>query len=133
MNYQEVNFKTLSRELQLHILETLLNYNECYLEHANNKLEVRISVCISSSYPADYYVSQTFTRNDFPFDEQLEHEIISDWHQLCEKYDSKTYFENDNIYMADKMVELRNAIYEAQVNCYLSIILDKINSNERLN
>lgn len=65
---KKIEFETLDHETQVKIVETLLSYDKCHVEHANGKNEVTPNWCICATYPEDSWVSQDFAREDFDLD-----------------------------------------------------------------
>lgn len=64
---KKIEFATLDHETQVKIVNTLLSYDKCHVEHANGKNVVTPCYCICATYTKDFWISQDFYRKDFDF------------------------------------------------------------------
>ena len=131
---KNIDFQKLPTEKQLSILREVYDYDEARIVHEYGKDQITASIIIQATYSKDHWISQTFKKSDFPFDDQLASVMITPWWRLCQIYDSDPYVEKQDYKTADDIINLRNIIYESQIKCYLIIVLDKfLNQKETKN
>ena len=134
MMTKNIDFQQLPRMQQLTILREVYEYGEARIVHEYGKDSIESSICIQASYSNDHWMSQTFKKSDFPFDDQLASTMITPWWRLCQIYNADPYVVNHDYKTADDIINLRNIIYESQIKCYLIIVLDKyLNQKESKN
>lgn len=111
---KQIEFATLDHNTQFGIVETLLSYDKCHIEHANGYMSVTPNYCIRGTYPNDYWVSQDFVREDFDFDGFNYHTA---WDNLTQFWDSMT--EEQKIVTRKKFDMIADAFVELVIQKYL--------------
>lgn len=111
---KKIEFATLDHKTQVEIVETLLSYDKCHIEHAHGENSVTPNWCICATYPEDYWVSQDFEREDFDFDGFNYHTA---WDNLTQFWDSMTI--EQKISTRKKFEMIADAFVELVIQKYL--------------
>lgn len=105
---KKIEFEELDYETQYKIVETLLCFDKCHVEHAYGYMSVTANYCLCASYPKDYWISQDFNRSDFDFDgfdyNTAWFNVTNVWDYMTEE--QKTATRNKFDKMADLFIEL---------------------------
>lgn len=105
---KKIEFEELDYETQYKIVETLLCFDKCHVEHAYGYMSVTPNYCLCASYPKDYWISQNFERRDFDFrgfdyNEAWEN-VTQFWDNMTDE--QKTATRNTFDKMADSFIKL---------------------------
>lgn len=111
---KKIEFATLDHGTQVKIVETLLSYDKCHIEHARGENIVTPNWCICATYPDDYWVSQNFKRKDFDFDG---FDYTAAWENVTQFWDSMTI--EQKIATRKKFEMISDAFVELVIQKYL--------------
>lgn len=126
-----IDFKDLSRKLQMEVLRCLHDFGRCRITNLGGKIGVgteNYKRLVGESDTAFY--SQEFLASDFPFDMELESVMVESYYVLNKRFDSHEYYEKNDYLAGHGIDAMISEIHEVEMNQYLSIVLSKYLANK---
>lgn len=121
-----IDFKDLSRKLQMDVLRCLHDFGRCRITNLGGKIGVgseNYEILVGDSDTAFY--SQEFLASDFPFDEEMESVMVEGYYTLNKRFSSHDFYEKNDYLAGHGIDAMITEIYEIEMNAYLSIVLNK--------
>lgn len=121
-----IDFKDLSRKLQMEVLRCLHDFGRCRITNLGGKTGVgneNYERLVGDSDTAFY--SQEFLASDFPFDKELESVMVESYYNLTKRFQSHDFYEKNDYLAGHGIDAMISEIHEVEMNGYLSIVLSK--------
>ena len=121
-----IDFKDLSRKLQMEVLRCLYDFSRCRITNLGGKIGVgtgNYDYLVGDSDTAFY--SQEFLASDFPFDKELESVMVESYNTLIKRFPSHDFYEKNDYFAGHGIDAMISEIHEVEMNEYLSIVLSK--------
>ena len=121
-----IDFKDLSRKLQMEVLRCLHDFGKCSITNLGGQIGVgteNYGRLVGDSDTAFY--SQEFLASDFPFDEELESVMVESFDALIKRFPSHDFYEKNDYLAGHGIDAMISEIHEVEMNEYLSIVLSK--------
>ena len=121
-----IDFKDLSRKLQMEVLRCLNDFGRCRITNLGGQIGVGTEdydYLVGDSDTAFY--SQEFLASEFPFDKELESVMVESYNVLIKRFDSHEYYKRNDYFAGNGIDAMISRIHEVEMNEYLSIVLSK--------
>lgn len=121
-----IDFKDLSRKMQMNVLRCLHDFGRCRITNLGGKTGVgteNYERLVGDSDTAFY--SQEFLASDFPFDKELESVMVESYNTLIKRFPSHDFYEKNDYLAGHGIDAMISEIHEVEMNGYLSIVLSK--------
>lgn len=111
---KKIEFTTLDHDVQVKIVERLICYDKCHIEHFNGENWITPNYCICATYPKDYWISQDFEREDFDLDG---FDYNNAWFNVTQYWDDMT--DEQRIATGNKFEQMTNLFIELVIQKYV--------------
>ena len=121
-----IDFKDLSRKMQMEVLRCLHDFGRCRITNLGGKTGVgteNYDRLVGDSDTAFY--SQEFLASEFPFDMELESVMVESYNVLIKRFDSHEYYKKNDYLAGHGIDAMISEIHEVEMKEYLSIVLNK--------